>query len=194
MVGKKISEPRRKLLKTVVTGSGVIVAGKNIPQTWSRPVIDAVLLPSHAQTSGRTYAGNNLLAGLSDQENETLLAGWINNIFPVAIAQPQISVNILDACAKPMGDKLDFSMQFIDVINEGNGGLFTGIIPKNGTGEVKVINFCNPENINTLAVLVTSDEEKMTIIGLQPNATLVTIPLVVGCVEFTPLPDDFCIE
>ncbi len=54
---------RRNLLKSIAAGSGAIAAGKNLPDSWARPVVDAVLLPAHAQTScttafAGTYTGN----------------------------------------------------------------------------------------------------------------------------------------
>ena len=42
---------RRKLLKSIAAGSGAIVAGKSLPESWSKPVVDSVILPAHAQTS-----------------------------------------------------------------------------------------------------------------------------------------------
>lgn len=51
MTDKKSSESRRKLLKSIAAGSGAIVAGKSLPESWSRPVVESVLLPAHAQTS-----------------------------------------------------------------------------------------------------------------------------------------------
>lgn len=51
MTDKKSSESRRKLLKSIAAGSGAVIAGKSLPETWSRPVVDSVILPSHAQTS-----------------------------------------------------------------------------------------------------------------------------------------------
>ena len=51
MTDKKSNESRRKLLKSIAAGSGAIVAGKSLPDSWSRPVVDSVLLPTHAQTS-----------------------------------------------------------------------------------------------------------------------------------------------
>jgi len=42
---------RRKLLKSIATGSGAIVAGKSLPESWAKPVVDSVMLPVHAQTS-----------------------------------------------------------------------------------------------------------------------------------------------
>ena len=51
MTNKKSNESRRKLLKSIAAGSGAIVAGKSLPESWSRPVVDSVMLPAHAQTS-----------------------------------------------------------------------------------------------------------------------------------------------
>ena len=51
MKEKKSSESRRKLLKSIAAGSGAIVAGKSLPESWKRPVVDSVMLPAHAQTS-----------------------------------------------------------------------------------------------------------------------------------------------
>jgi hypothetical protein len=45
------NESRRKLLKSIAAGSGAIVAGKSLPESWSKPVVDSVMLPAHAQTS-----------------------------------------------------------------------------------------------------------------------------------------------
>jgi len=45
------SESRRNLLKSIAAGTGVVVAGKSLPDMWSRPVVESVLLPAHAQTS-----------------------------------------------------------------------------------------------------------------------------------------------
>lgn len=51
MTDKKSSESRRKLLKSLAVGSGAVVAGKALPESWSRPVVDSMVLPAHAQTS-----------------------------------------------------------------------------------------------------------------------------------------------
>lgn len=56
MTDTKSSESRRKLLKSIAAGSGAIVAGKSLPESWSRPVVDSVMLPAHAQTSAQIYA------------------------------------------------------------------------------------------------------------------------------------------
>ena len=60
MSDKKSSDSRRKLLKSIAAGSGAVIAGKNLPDSWKRPVVDSVMLPVHAQTSP---ACNTALAG-----------------------------------------------------------------------------------------------------------------------------------
>lgn len=42
-------ESRRKLLRKLAAGG---VAGAALPAAWSKPVIDSVILPAHAQTTG----------------------------------------------------------------------------------------------------------------------------------------------
>lgn len=51
MTDKKHGKSRRKLLKSIAAGSGAIVVGKSLPDSWSRPTVDSVLLPAHATTS-----------------------------------------------------------------------------------------------------------------------------------------------
>lgn len=61
MKDKKSRESRRKLLKSIAAGSGAIVAGKSLPESWSRPVVDSVMLPAHALTSGTNCPPMTLL-------------------------------------------------------------------------------------------------------------------------------------
>ena len=49
--GSENQSSRRRLLKSVAVG-GVFSAAKGIPGSWTRPVIESVVLPAHAQTSG----------------------------------------------------------------------------------------------------------------------------------------------
>ena len=47
-------DSRRSLLKKLAVGG---IAGAAMPAQWSRPVIDTVILPAHAQTSDTTIRG-----------------------------------------------------------------------------------------------------------------------------------------
>lgn len=81
----KKGNARRKLLKGIAAGSGALLAGKNLPDTWNRPVVDAVMLPAHAQTSG-DYAGTNRDIGLL--EGGGLFANLSQVLIPEANAGP----------------------------------------------------------------------------------------------------------
>jgi hypothetical protein len=50
------NDSRRKLLKSIAAGSGAIVAGKSLPESWSKPVVNAVMLPAHAATTEEELA------------------------------------------------------------------------------------------------------------------------------------------
>ena len=49
-------ESRRKALKTTLIGGAVISTGV-LPDKWKKPVLDSVILPSHAETTGDTDSG-----------------------------------------------------------------------------------------------------------------------------------------
>jgi len=61
-------QSRRKLLKSIAAGSGAIVAGKSLPEIWSRPVVDSILLPAHALTSSISFA----VSGVARNERNIL--------------------------------------------------------------------------------------------------------------------------
>lgn len=58
----KLAKSRRQLLKASVAGTGALVAGKSLPDQWSRPVVDSVMLPAHAQTSLAGVGGGLMLS------------------------------------------------------------------------------------------------------------------------------------
>lgn len=43
---------RRKAVKTIVGGVSALAAYHTLPVNWSKPIIEQVFLPAHAQTSG----------------------------------------------------------------------------------------------------------------------------------------------
>ena len=51
MTDKKSNDSRRKLLKSIAAGSGAVVAGKSLPESWTKPIVDSVMLPAHAETT-----------------------------------------------------------------------------------------------------------------------------------------------
>ena len=45
---------RRKILKAAAISGGAVVGAKSLPNTWTQPVMNAVVTPAHAQTSADT--------------------------------------------------------------------------------------------------------------------------------------------
>jgi hypothetical protein len=49
--GDNTRRSRRGLLKALIISGGAIPTAKILPAQWSRPVVNAVMLPVHAQTT-----------------------------------------------------------------------------------------------------------------------------------------------
>lgn len=48
---RKRARARRLVLKSIVAGGTVTTAARTLPEQWTRPVTDSVVMPAHAQTS-----------------------------------------------------------------------------------------------------------------------------------------------
>jgi hypothetical protein len=57
---------RRSALKTLLVGGGIVTTSKGLPEAWTRPVVDAVMLPAHAQTSACEISARSVF----EDENE----------------------------------------------------------------------------------------------------------------------------
>ena len=64
-------EGRRRLLKALAVGGGAVVVGASLPAAWTKPVIESVVLPAHAQASGG--------AALTDEDFFTAVALWFSD-------------------------------------------------------------------------------------------------------------------
>ncbi|MGV6826077.1 MAG: hypothetical protein ACWA5Q_03795 [bacterium] len=97
------SEKRRKLLKSLAAGSGAVIAGKSLPDQWTRPVVDSVLLPSHAQTSGGPFGGNNIVV-LGKLDSDNMLAKALDAVISPARAGDISTSFNLAYCITPISD------------------------------------------------------------------------------------------
>ncbi len=60
------NQARRKTIKKLVIGAGALAGYSMLPEQWTKPIIEQIILPAHAQTSGLT---------LIDPLTLTLLSG-----------------------------------------------------------------------------------------------------------------------
>lgn len=51
------SMSRRKAVRAIVIGGGVVTGAKGLPSEWAAPVVNSVILPSHAATTDDTDSG-----------------------------------------------------------------------------------------------------------------------------------------
>ncbi len=102
VVSKDHTPTRRKALKKLLVGGGAAVAASHaLPTKWTKPVVDSVILPAHAQTTvvptttvfmqnfrGQFTAGqqNNPIINSIDQPQEGLYATILDTVIPNAHA------------------------------------------------------------------------------------------------------------
>lgn len=189
MKDKKSIESRRKLLKQIAAGSGAIVAGKSLPESWSRPVVDSVLLPAHALTSGQSgqiYSGYNLEAVVADNkynQDDSMFAGLLNTVISPANAQGSI---FLSGCAMVTGENVEFWMEILAFIVP---FYVTGSMPLNGTGQATGVIPCEgapPPATEPATVIDHSDayiDIDIGIVGIDDVKIIPRFPAAQYCVE-----------
>ena len=46
------SPGRRDALKKILVGAGVVTGSQLLPDEWTKPIVDSIIVPAHAQSSG----------------------------------------------------------------------------------------------------------------------------------------------
>lgn len=135
------SPARRRLLRTLA-GSGIAIgAAATLPQKWVRPVVDAVVVPLHAQTSPPIVNPLSLVGTWSGTWNDTIqgTSGTATMIVTVDGVAGTFSVS-LDLNG-PVLAKSDPPVQVFGGTFSAAGGVFDGVkrlVPRFGfvTGTV----------------------------------------------------------
>ena len=66
---------RRVLLASLLTGGGAVSGAIIVPQNWAKPIVDSVILPSHAATSctaNLSCSASNVNGGTYNEGNHTV--------------------------------------------------------------------------------------------------------------------------
>jgi hypothetical protein len=93
------SDARRRLVKALVGSGSILAAGKMLPEEWTRPVVESIVLPAHAQATGivsglfRSDLGGE---GPGPAASDSMPGSSILDFFvPPAQAQNGISCNVV---------------------------------------------------------------------------------------------------
>ena len=173
MTDNKSSENRRKLLKSIAAGSGAIVAGKSLPENWARPVVDSVILPAHAQTSGEPAAfvsSGGPLPGRVSIDGDSLFADITNTLVPEAKANgffPEIPCIVNNGNGIVTVDVIADGYIFQKAVTVGAAKVSMDICQQNGTG----IDLDRLGLINNAHALPVPFIPEVQIDSIDPNAT-----------------------
>jgi hypothetical protein len=125
--------PRRSLLKAIAGAGSLYTAGKLLPETWTRPVVDAVSLPAHAQTSG-TYFDEVVVPFIVDGGSPGG-GGILDLIVPTAHAQTASTRGYI--CVVPSGANAQVDVVIPDdLFGRGDGGIHLSAVAPIGGGPV----------------------------------------------------------
>jgi len=104
---------RRKLFKALIGTGAAVVAGRTLPEQWTRPVVEAVIVPAHAQATGVMFGGTGLSAAplglLADPRTRfaRLMDTALDIVAPKALAVAPTST----VCAVQSGNMIDVTLQ-----------------------------------------------------------------------------------
>lgn len=105
------TDQRRRAVRNILTGSG-IVAGAATSGKWSKPLVDAVVLPAHAQTSAMVMLVGNVnvspLSNVPQQNADSVLDFFIGSAY--ANGGPNLSGACMTMAVD--GASFDLSLEF----------------------------------------------------------------------------------
>ncbi len=121
-----MSDARRKLLRALTLGGGAVTLSQ-LPTTWSKPAIDSVVLPAHAQTTMNPLSGSQTILFQDDAVHGGQFAHrergqqWLDHLLPTAHAGLGPSSGNVQAYAEPMPGSGNFLVQllFLERLSEG---------------------------------------------------------------------------
>ncbi len=190
---------RRRILKTAVLGGAAAAA---IPEKWSKPIVNSVMLPAHAETTDDTDsspifpdgfkysledASDTLIpdpASLETAMNDSSLA---EILIPSAHAAPDFSSTTSYYLAHISGDQYQFSSSRT-YNSTGNNYWAGGTLTDGQTAALPTKKNCGGERLYMKHVELVSVDADVAVI----NVRLVFAPLEIDEIVYTrELPVDF---
>ncbi|MFZ0487491.1 MAG: hypothetical protein WAL83_10865 [Arenicellales bacterium] len=96
-------QSRRNILKAIGAG-GAVVAGKSLPRSWRKPIVDSVVLPVHAQTScgpGTTIRARSPFGENDSTERYIIIADESDNVLARCCCGGRSDIVIEAGCLPP---------------------------------------------------------------------------------------------
>ncbi len=180
---------RRTALRRLLTGGALAGAAAALPATWTRPVVQSVLLPAHAQLSGETDGDfflsfvpfRDIAQSSSGGVKTAARSGWLESLIPSAHAGIVISDDcvICNICARFRGGQVTVTANLTPPVEN------TVAVCYEGTGGIG----------DTVSLSVVSDEALecdpplVTIVSLAGQAPERTLTVDDGVNEFSLVED-----
>lgn len=115
---KKVDQSRRRTLKTLGFGGGLGAAGFVLPQNWSRPVVESVVLPAHAQT---TVSLDDVTGTFQDEGIATIVGRTDPSIMDMLIPTAHASsFTMADVCMDIVNSIADVYVDFSEYVGSPN--------------------------------------------------------------------------
>jgi len=93
------NQARRKTIKKLVVGAGALAGYSMLPEKWTKPVVEQIILPAHAQTSGVTLINPLTLTLLSGTQGSTIVSVRVSG----AVYPPTPNLAIIFQIAGALG-------------------------------------------------------------------------------------------
>ncbi len=167
MTNKKPTDSRRKLLKSIAVGSGAVVAGKSLPESWSKPVVNAVALPAHALTTNEdTNEGTNegtiiLVVTMSGPgSGDVGVSGVLNDTISIPDDVPKQIEMTVDAGAHLLTILISQSLQpvgFVLMLDDGASSVPSTFIESNNFRDYAITYNVEPGETVTCTLALEAD-------------------------------------
>ena len=169
-------QSRRKLLKSLAAGSGAIIAGKSLPESWSKPIVKSVVLPAHAETSPAVAECPSVCADLT-------INGFTLTCGDTAIPLEYLLYSLVDdacGCAELRGPVISSSNPSVASnqilidrqLDAGSGVVSIGVLTPGGS-RIAIDSTC--PNVSSL-----SRNTGPTIVSLPSNTTYRVLFSIIG--------------